>query len=376
LRFGAALPAEFEKEQRMPSEQPNPHDTAPKNAAPHQATQGTGEIETIEIGGTDIIASRIALGTWAIGGWMWGGSDARSALRTIEAAIDHGINTIDTAPVYGFGLAEEIVGRALAPNGRRRRILVATKCGLEWHGNNVRRNASPERIRQEIEGSLKRLRTDYIDLYQLHWPDPGVPLEETAGALAKLLQDGKVRAIGVSNLDRAQTEQFCQVAPVRTTQPPYNLFERDIELDLLPYAMNSGLVVLAYGSLCRGLLSGRMNSATHFEGDDLRRVDPKFQQPRFNQYLAAVSALDRFARANFGKSVLALALRWILDRGPTIALWGARRPEQLDPIAEVKGWSLDEPAMQEVERILRDTITRPVGPEFMAPPSAAERAAA
>src|SRR5438128_9782371 len=125
-------------------------------------------METIEIGGPNILASRIALGTWAIGGWMWGGSDARSAFRTIQTAIDHGINLIDTAPVYGFGLAEEIVGRALAANGRRKRILIATKCGLEWQGSNVRRNASPSRIREEVEDSLKRLRTDRIDIYQLH----------------------------------------------------------------------------------------------------------------------------------------------------------------------------------------------------------------
>src|SRR5438477_489284 len=191
---------------------------------------------------------------------------------------------------------------------------------------------------------------------------------DAPGAFAKLLEAGKIRAIGVSNLDRAQTERFRQIAPVQTIQPPFNLFERAIEGDLLPYAKAAGLVVLAYGALCRGLLSGRMSSATRFDGDDLRRVDPKFQQPRFNQYLAAVSALDAFARKNFGKSVLALAVRWVLDQGPTIALWGARRPEQVDAISEVTGWSLDEPSMREIDRILRDTITSPVGPEFMAPP--------
>jgi aryl-alcohol dehydrogenase-like predicted oxidoreductase len=328
-------------------------------------------MEIIEIGGLDIAASRIALGTWAIGGWMWGGSDARSAFRTIQAAIDRGVNLIDTAPVYGFGVAEEIVGRALAANGRRKRILIATKCGLEWRNGKLHRNASPARIGEEIAESMKRLQTDYIDIYHLHWPDPAVPIEETAGAFAKLLREGKIRAIGVSNLDRAQTERFRQIAPVQTTQPPYNLFEREIETDLLPYAKATSLVVLAYSALCRGLLSGRMSSATRFDGDDLRRIDPKFQQPRFNQYLAAVSALDGFARANFGKNVLALALRWILDRGPTIALWGARRPEQLDAIAEVAGWSLDESSMREIDRILQDAITSPVGPEFMAPPQTA-----
>jgi aryl-alcohol dehydrogenase-like predicted oxidoreductase len=350
-----------------------PHENATETAAPN----GRAEMETIEIGGLDIAASRIALGTWAMGGWMWGGSDVRSALHTIQAAIDHGVNLIDTAPAYGFGLAEEIVGRALAPNGRRKRMLIATKCGLERQGNEVRRNASPSRIREECAESLKRLRTDHIDIYQLHWPDPDVPLEETAGAFAKLLQEGKIRAIGVSNLDQAQTERFRAVAPVLTTQPPYNLFEREIEAELLPYAAQTGLVLLAYGSLCRGLLSGRMTAATRFTGDDLRRIDPKFQQPRFDQYLNAVAELDRFAREHFGKSVLALAVRWILDRGPTIALWGARRPEQLAAIDTAMGWSLDEAAMQEIDLILERAITIRVGPEFMAPPAgSADRAAA
>ena len=308
---------------------------------------------------------------------MWGGTKKNDPEGAIHAAIDHGINLIDTAPAYGFGLAEEIVGRALAPNGRRKRILIATKCGLEWQGEKLRRNASPSRIREEIDNSLKRLHTDHIDIYQLHWPDPLVPLEASAGALAKLLQEGKIRAIGVSNLDRAQTERFRQVAPIMTTQPPYNLFEQEIGAELLPYATQTGLVLLAYGSLCRGLLSGKINSATRFEGDDIRRVDPKFQQPRFDQYLAAVAELDRFARTHFGAGVLALAVRWILDRGPTIALWGARRPQQLDPIRKVMGWSLDMTAMREIDRILEQTITSPVGPDFLAPPAAsAERAVA
>jgi aryl-alcohol dehydrogenase-like predicted oxidoreductase len=360
----------------MPTEQANAHDLAAKSSSPQPSASPSGEIEKIEIA-PDMLASRIALGTWAMGGWMWGGSDVRSALRTIQAAIDHGITMIDTAPVYGFGLAEDIVGRALAANDRRKRILIATKCGLEWHSDKVRRNASPTRIREEIEASLKRLRTDYIDLYQLHWPDPAVSIEETAGALAKLLKEGKVRAVGVSNLDRDQTERFRQIVPVSTTQPPYNLFERDIEKDLLPYAKDTRLVVLAYGALCRGLLTGRMSAATLFDGDDLRRVDPKFQQPRFDHYLAAVAGLDRFARANFGKNALLLAVRWILDQGPTIALWGARRPGQLDAVTQVAGWSLDEASMQEIDRILANTIKDPVGPKFMAPPEGtAERAAA
>jgi aryl-alcohol dehydrogenase-like predicted oxidoreductase len=328
-------------------------------------------METIEIGDSQLLASRIALGTWAIGGWMWGGTDARDAIRTIEVALDRGINLIDTAPVYGFGRAEEIVGKALEIGGRRERALIATKVGLEWRDGKVWRNAAPLRVRQEVEQSLRRLRTDYIDLYQVHWPDPLVPIEETATALAELVKEGKVRAIGVSNFSPAQLDALRGVAPVRTTQPPFNLFERTVEEDVLPHARNAGIVALAYGTLCRGLLTGKITAVTRFEGDDLRRSDPKFQKPRLDQYLTAVKELDRFARDNFGKTVLALAVRWVLDRGNTVALWGARRPEQLDRIADVVGWSLDGEAMREIDRILVRAIKNPIGPEFMAPPAAA-----
>ncbi|HXO03970.1 MAG TPA: aldo/keto reductase, partial [Stellaceae bacterium] len=246
-------------------------------------------MDTIEIGGPDMVASRIALGTWAIGGWMWGGADERDAIRTIQAAFDHGITLIDTAPAYGFGRAEEIVGEALQANGFRDRMLIATKCGLSWRGDKVYRDAAARQIRREVEESLRRLRTDHIDLYQVHWPDPLVPIEEIAAVMGELLQQGKIRAIGVSNFDPAQMNAFRRIAPLFTTQPPYNLFERAIEADVLPYAKDTSLVVLAYGALCRGLLSGRMSSATVFNGDDLRRTDPKLQPPRFKQYLAAVA---------------------------------------------------------------------------------------
>ena len=329
-------------------------------------------MDTIEIGDSGMVASRIALGTWAIGGWMWGGTDIREALRTIHAAIDRGITMIDTAPVYGFGRAEQIVGRALRAGSRRDRVLIATKCGLSWRGNRVFRNASSSRIEQEVEESLRRLHTDRIDLYQVHWPDPLVPIEETAAAMSRLLKQGKIRAVGVSNFSPAQMESFRQVAPLHATQPPYNLFERAIDADVLPYARKAGLAVLAYGALCRGLLSGRISAATQFAGDDLRRTDPKFQQPRLAQYLAAVAELDRFARVNYRKSVLALAIRWVLDQGPTIALWGARRPDQLDAVDEVAGWSLDAAALREIDAILARNIADPVGPEFMAPPAASE----
>lgn len=150
--------------------------------------------------------------------------------------------------------------------------------------------------------------------------------------------------------------------------PPYNLFEREIEKDVLPYAAENGLIVLAYGALCRGLLSGKITAKTELKGDDLRTSDPKFREPRFPQYLAAVAKLEQFAHERYGKTVLALAVRWILDRANTVALWGARKPDQLDPVDEVTGWKIDARGMKDIDRILTETIKNPVGPEFMAPP--------
>ena len=318
--------------------------------------------------GSSLNISRIALGTWAIGGWMWGGSEEAQSIATIRAAFDQGIDVIDTAPVYGFGRSEEIVGKALAEGRLRDKVRIATKVGLEWRGGRVFRNASRKRIFQEFYDSLRRLRTDFIDLYQVHWPDSAVSIEETAEAMRTLFDLGRIGAIGVSNFSVEQIERFRKIAPLHSVQPPYNLFERDIERELLPYCHDNGIAVLGYGAICRGLLSGRMRADTRFTGDDLRNADPKFQLPRYAQYLSAVRRLEEFARQRYGKSVLSLAVRWILDQGVTVALWGARNPAQLGPVGEVMGWSLDDAARGEIDAILRATITDPVGPDFMAPP--------
>jgi len=327
------------------------------------------KMELTDIPGTSLKVSPVAIGTWAIGGWMWGGTDERESVATIQAAFEHGVNIVDTAPVYGFGRSEEIVGKAIAERRLRSEVLIATKTGLQWDGGNVSRNASRARIMREVEDSLRRLRTDYIDVYQVHWPDPLVTIEETAEAMRTLFEQGKIRAIGVSNFSVDQMERFRRVAPLHVLQPPYNLFERDVEADLLPYCRKNKIATLGYGALCRGLLSGRMRPDTTFDGDDLRRTDPKFRKPRFAQYVAAVQKLDRLAQERFGKRVIHLAVRWMLDQGITTALWGARHPQQLQPVDEVTGWSVDASAKAEIDRILRETITDPVGPEFMAPPA-------
>ena len=326
------------------------------------------DMEFFSIAGTPLTVPRVALGTWAIGGWMWGGTDEAESVSTIRAAFDHGINAIDTAPAYGFGRSEEIVGKAIAEGRLRDKVVIATKVGLEWQGGKVFRNASRARIMREIEDSLRRLRTDYIDVYQVHWPDPLVTIEETAEAMQTLFRQGKIKAIGVSNFSVEQMERFRSVAPLHVLQSPYNLFERGIEAELLPYCRTNKIATFGYGALCRGLLTGRMQPNTVFTGDDLRRTDPKFRAPRFTQYLHAVQKLDRLAKERFGKRVIELAVRWTLDQGVTTALWGARHPDQLQPVDEVTGWRLGTVAKAEIDRILQETIADPVGPEFMAPP--------
>src|SRR6266403_2063461 len=283
-------------------------------------------LEYINIDGTNLVSSRIALGTWAIGGWMWGGTDEKESIRTIHAALDLGINLIDTAPIYGFGRSEELVGDALRDR-RRDSIIVASKVGIDWTQGKIERNSTRQRILKEFEDSLRRLRTDYIDIYQVHWPDPLVSIEETAGTLRELYEQGKIRAIGVSNYSPEEMARFRSIAPLHTVQPPYNLFEREIERDVLPYARNRGI---------------------------------------------AANKLDAFARENFGKRVIHLAVRWLLDQpGVGVTLWGARHPEQLEPVKEVIGWSLKKSDFAAIDAILSESIQNPAGPEFMAPPARA-----
>jgi len=323
-------------------------------------------METTTIAGVRV--SRIGLGTWPMGGREWGAVPEDVAVATCLGAVERGINLIDTAPIYGRGRSEEIIGKAIRAHGRREDFYIATKAGLEWNPFGVFSNSTESRIRREIEASLRRLGTEYIDLYQVHWPDALVPIAEVAALLAGFQREGKVRALGVSNFSVAQMEEFRSVTPLASDQPPYNLFERQIDGEILPWCAANGVAVLTWSTLCRSLLAGRVTRGLSFDAKDIRSVDPKFQEPRFSQFMTAVERLTAFAQERYGKTVLELAVRWALDRrGVSVALWGAKRPQQLDAVAGVLGWKLDAGALAEIDRIVAESVTDPVGPEYLAP---------
>jgi aryl-alcohol dehydrogenase-like predicted oxidoreductase len=296
------------------------------------------------------------------------------AIATCLGALERGINLIDTAPIYGHGRSEEIIGKAMRAHGRRGAFYIATKAGLDWSERGVFANSTAARLRQELEGSLRRLGTDYIDLYQVHWPDTRTPIAESAALLAGFQREGKVRALGVSNFSVAQMEEFRSVAPLASNQPPYNLFDRGIDEEgtespsIGNWCKEHDVAILTWSTLCRSLLAGRVKRGMTFEPGDIRRVDPKFQEPRFSQYITAVERLAALAKELYGKSVLELAVRWVLDRpGISAALWGARRPQQLDAVSGVMGWKLDATSMAEIGRIVEESVTDPVGPEYLTP---------
>jgi aryl-alcohol dehydrogenase-like predicted oxidoreductase len=343
---------------------PKPTETA--SIASHNKTREAGMIGKIRFGKTDLQVSPLVLGTWVTGGWAWGGSDEKESLAAILRALELGINFIDTAPVYGFGKSEQIVGKALKEWGEK--VVVATKCGLEWDAKErIRRNSSPERILQEVDDSLKRLGVDCIDLYQIHWPDPAIPFEDTMKTLLKVQEVGKIRYIGVSNFSRDQLREFMQHGPVYSLQPPYNVFEREAEKELLPFCAENGIAALAYGGLCRGLLTGKFKGNEHFPKGDLRRADPKFKPDRFKKYTSAVNEIKAIA-ASYNKSPAQFALRWALQQpGITCVIAGARTATQAEDNIGVGGWMIKPQDLQRVDEVLAEKIPEPVDPGFMAP---------
>jgi len=311
-------------------------------------------MDTTTLGKADLKVSRVGFGAWELGG-EWGSFDEVAAIATIRHARERGITLFDTAQAYGFGASEHIVGRALRDDldQRRDEVMIATKGGLRMTASGLVRDSSRGWLRQGVEDSLRALGIDYVDLYQVHWPDPNVPLAETAGTLEELAREGKIRHVGVSNFDVAQMEAFAQTRPVETLQPPYSLFRRDIETDLLPYTRAHDIGVLVYGPLAHGLLAGSMDERTTFTHDDWRRANPSFQGETFRDNLKRVRDLQRFASEELGTSVAQVAVAWTLaNPGVHVAIVGARRAQHVDEAITASELHLGNDALAHVDRIM------------------------
>jgi hypothetical protein len=307
---------------------------------------------------TDLQVAPIAFGTWQLGG-DWGDFDEREAIAAIRHARGLGINLFDTAQAYGFGASERLLGRALGDdlNHHRDDVVIATKGGLRMTEDGTVRDSSPDWLRSGVEQSLRALGVEHIDLYQVHWPDPDVPLAETAGALQQLVEEGKIRHVGVSNYSTSQMAAFARTRPVETVQPAYHLFRDEIEDDLAPYALEHDIGVLVYGPLAHGLLAGTMDEHTTFAGNDWRAHSPLFQGATFRRNLETVQALDRFARER-DRTVSQLAIAWTLAN-PAVdaAIVGARRPAHIEDSVGAANFRLSDDDLAEIDRIMAGAVT-------------------
>lgn len=315
-------------------------------------------METRKLGQTDMTLTIVGLGTWAMGGpWQfgWGPQDDTDAIDTVLAALDHGINWIDTAAVYGLGHSEELVGQALRRTSHK--PYIATKCGLLWNEKREKVPClEPGSIARECDASLDRLGIETIDLYQMHWPDPDAGIEAGWEAMARLVDQGKVRHIGVSNYSVKQLERVRKICPVASLQPPYSMLHRQVEDELLAYCSQRDIGVVAYSPMQRGLLTGRFNHKrlTELASDDHRLNHQDFQEPQFSATMALVNRLRIIADRN-GGTCAQLAIRWVLRRPEvTAAIVGARRPEQIAETVQAANWDLARNDIEEIERLLAD----------------------
>ncbi len=301
-------------------------------------------MEFRQLGKSDIHVPVVCFGTWAIGGWMWGGSDDKAAIRAIQHGVELGVTCIDTAPMYGMGRSEQVVGQAIA--GRRDRVVVATKCGLRWDleqgefffitkDNNgkalkVYRNLRPESIRLECEQSLRRLGVDVIDLYQCHWPDSTCPLDDTMAELLQLRKEGKIRAIGVSNFTPEMMAACLKHGEVASDQPLYSPLNRGIEADVVPFCIEHKVGILAYSPLVQGLMTGKITLEREFEEDDLRHGHPWFTRENRQKVLDMLEHVKPIAE-NHDATLAQVALAWVVAQpGLTAALAGARNERQVE----------------------------------------------
>ena len=309
-----------------------------------------------QLGKTDMRLTTVGLGTWAMGGpweYGWGPQDDDEAVASILEALGQGINWIDTAPAYGLGHSEELLGRALRQT--KHKPYIATKCGILWNDKREKVvHLKRDSIRRECHDSLRRLGVETIDLYQMHWPDPDPDIEEAWEEMAHLAKEGKVRYLGVSNFSVQQMERVGKIHPIASLQPPYSMLHREVERELLAYCAQHGIGVVVYSPMQRGLLTGtfsRERLAT-LAPDDHRRRMPEFQDPQFGATLELVEGLKKIAQRN-GKTVSQLAVAWVLRRGEVAAaIVGARRPGQIAETAPASNWNLGKKDIEKVENLL------------------------
>ena len=308
------------------------------------------------LGDSGLNASALALGGWAFGATpeTWGYVDDNESIAAIHEALDCGITLIDTAPIYGLGHSEEIIGKAL--RGRRDEVVLATKCGLAFPTSKKeppRRCLAPESIMQECEASLRRLGTEVIDLYLCHWPDPATPIEATISALLTLRKQGKIKALGLSNFSVEQTAEARACGPVHALQPPFSALLPRVGADLIPYCLEHGIAVLPYSPLAKGLLTGKFSADTEFT--DVRSRDPDFVGARYQRNLAVVRKLAAIAQ-QYEKTVGQLALNWLMDYpGVTAPIFGAKKPSQVRENAAAADWALSTEDRARIDLIVKET---------------------
>ena len=300
------------------------------------------------LGKSDLRVSVVSLGTWVTGGENWGKTDDNQSISTINRAIDLGINLIDTAPAYGIGHSEEIVGKAI--KNRRHQVIIATKCGIDRSGGGFALNLKPMSIRKELEDSLRRLKIEAIDLYQCHWPDPNTPIEDTMGEMLKIQSEGKIRYIGVSNFDIQLIQSALKIAPIVSVQPHYSLLERSIEKDLLPFCRENNIGVMTYGSLGSGILTGKYKMPPSFKGNDARNFFyPFYKEPYWSRTKDLIAEMEKITKAH-NKPVAQIAINWVNQHeGVTTALVGARNPEQVEINAGAGEWELSKKELELIE---------------------------
>ncbi|MCX7761209.1 MAG: aldo/keto reductase [Candidatus Kryptonium sp.] len=318
-------------------------------------------MEYRQFGQTEIKIPVITFGGWAIGGWYWGGTDEELSVKAIQKAIEVGMNCIDTAPVYGFGLGEEIVGKAI--KGKRNEVIIATKCGLRWDTDEgefffdtyfngkryyVYKNARKNSIIEECERSLRRLNTDFIDIYQIHWPDKTTPIDESLEALTRLQEQGKIRAFGVSNFDANLMKETLKYMRVESNQVKYSLLDRSIEKELVPLCVENKISILAYSPLEQGLLTGKITMETEFKSGDLRKRQFWFLPENRKKVLDALEKIKPIAKER-NVTVAQLVINWTFSQtGITTAIVGARNPEQVEENAKAATFKLTDEEIQKI----------------------------